>query len=134
MRTKVRTTKRNINIINLVSTVILLYILGSFFEVNIHNKLDADPLENPYNVFSLLSQAMENNWGGIAMINTTFTSFTEIFTSLYNGNRGEAQQTAEIIKYDNIADLSEESQRQKQYRANYEALRLKKYFEGVTIH
>lgn len=61
MRTKVRTTKRNINIINLVSTVILLYILGSFFEVNIHNRLDADPLENPYNVFSLLSQAMENN-------------------------------------------------------------------------
>ena len=132
MRTKVRTTKRNINIINLVSTVILLYILGSFFEVNIHNKLDADPLENPYNVFSLLSQAMENNWGGIAMINTTFASFTEILTSLYNGNRGEAQQTAEIIKYDNIADLSEESQRHKQYRANYEALRLKKYFEGIT--
>lgn len=59
MRTKVRTPKRNINIINLVSTVILLYILGSFFEVNIHNRLDADPLENPYNVFSLLSQAME---------------------------------------------------------------------------
>lgn len=59
MRTKA--TKRNINIINLVSTVILLYILGSFFEVNIHNRLDADPLENPYNVFSLLSQAMENN-------------------------------------------------------------------------
>ena len=61
MKTKARTTKRKINIINLVSTVILLYILGSFFEVNIHNKLDADPLENPYNMFSLLSQAMENN-------------------------------------------------------------------------
>jgi len=134
MRTKVRTTKRNINIINLVSTVILLYILGSFFEVNIHNRLDADPLENPYNVFSLLSQAMENNWGGIAMSNTTFTSFTEILTSLYNGNRGEAQQAAEVIKYDNTFSLSEESQRHKQYRANYEALRLKKYFEDVTIH
>nr|DAH62431.1 MAG TPA: hypothetical protein [Caudoviricetes sp.] len=58
MKAKARTTKRKINIINLVSTVILLYILGSFFEVNIHNKLDADPLENPYNAFSLLSQAM----------------------------------------------------------------------------
>ena len=68
------------------------------------------------------------------MSNTTFTSFTEILTSLYNGNRGEAQQTAEVIKYDNTADLSEESQRHKQYRANYEALRLKKYFEDVTIH
>lgn len=61
MKTKARTTKRKISIINLLSTIILLYILGSFFEVNIHNKLDADPLENPYNAFSLLSQAMENN-------------------------------------------------------------------------
>ena len=61
MKTKARTTKRKINIINLLSTIILLYILRSFFEVNIHNKLDADPLENPYNAFSLLSQAMENN-------------------------------------------------------------------------
>ena len=61
MKTKARITKRKISIINLLSTIILLYILGSFFEVNIHNKLDADPLENPYNAFSLLSQAMENN-------------------------------------------------------------------------
>lgn len=68
------------------------------------------------------------------MSNTTFTSFTEILTSLYNGNRGEAQQAAEVIKYDNTFSLSEESQRHKQYRANYEALRLKKYFEDVTIH
>lgn len=68
------------------------------------------------------------------MSNTTFASFTEILTSLYNGNRGEAQQAAEVIKYDNTFSLSEEFERQKQYRANYEALRLKKYFEGVTIH
>lgn len=61
MKTKARTTKRKISVINLLSAVILLYILGSFFEVNIHNRLDADPLENPYNAFSLLSQAMENN-------------------------------------------------------------------------
>lgn len=66
------------------------------------------------------------------MSNTTFTNFTEILTSLYNGNRGEAQQEAEVIKYDNTADLSEEFERQKQYRANYEALRLKKYFEGIA--
>lgn len=61
MRTRANvkcTTKRKINIINLLSAIIALYILGSFFEVNIHNKLDADPLENPYNAFSLLSQAM----------------------------------------------------------------------------
>lgn len=61
MKTKARTTKRKISIINLLSTIILLYILGSFFEVNMHNKLDADPLENPYNAFSLFSQALENN-------------------------------------------------------------------------
>lgn len=66
------------------------------------------------------------------MINTS--EFSTILTGLFGGNRGEAQQTAEVIKYDNTADLSEKSQRHKQYRANYEALRLKKYFEGVTIH
>lgn len=132
MKAKARITKRKINIINLLSTIILLYILGSFFEVNIHNRLDADPLENPYNAFSLLSQAMENNWRGTTIMNTTFTSFTEILTSLYNGNRGEAQQAAEVIKYDNTFSLSEESQRHKQYRANYEALRMKKYFEDVA--
>lgn len=58
MRTRKRTTKRRINVINIISVIIALYILGSFCEVNIHNKLDADPLENPYNAFSLLSQAM----------------------------------------------------------------------------
>ena len=61
MRTRAnvkRTTKRKISIINLLSAIIALYILGSFFEVNIHNQIGADPLENPYNAFSLLSQAM----------------------------------------------------------------------------
>ena len=58
MRTRKRTTKRKISIVNIISVIIALYILGSFCEVNIHNKLDADPLENPYNAFSLLSQAM----------------------------------------------------------------------------
>lgn len=58
MRTRKRTTKWKINIVNIISAIIALYILGSFCEVNIHNKLDANPLENPYNVFSLLSQAM----------------------------------------------------------------------------
>lgn len=60
------------------------------------------------------------------MSNTTFTSFTEIFTSLYNGNRGEAQQTAEIIKYDNTADLSEKYDRRRQDRLNYEAMKFNK--------
>lgn len=58
MRTRKRTTKRRISIVNIISAIIALYIIGSFTEVNIHNKLDADPLENPYNAFSLLSQAM----------------------------------------------------------------------------
>lgn len=49
------------------------------------------------------------------------TSFTEILTVLYNGNRGQTQQTAETIQY-NTFDLSEEYDRQKQERLNYEAL------------
>lgn len=57
-RAKARATKRKISIANIISVIIALYILGSFCEVNIHNRLDADPLENPYNAFSLLSQAM----------------------------------------------------------------------------
>lgn len=49
------------------------------------------------------------------------TSFTEILTALYNGNRGQARQTAETIQY-KAFDLSEEYDRQKQERLNYEAL------------
>lgn len=63
-----------------------------------------------------------------------YAEFISILTGLFSGNRGEAKLEAEVIKYDNTADLSEEFERQKQYRANYEALRLKKYFEGVIIH
>ena len=58
MKTRKRTTKRRINIINIISVIIALYIIGSFVEVNTHNRLDDNPLENPYNAFSLLSQAM----------------------------------------------------------------------------
>lgn len=60
------------------------------------------------------------------MSNTTFASFTEILTSLYNGNRGEAQQAAEVIKYDNTADLSEEYDRRRQDRLNYEVMKFNK--------
>lgn len=49
------------------------------------------------------------------------TSFTEILIALYNGNRGQAQQTAETIQY-KAFNLSEEYDRQKQERLNYEAL------------
>ena len=58
MRTRKQTTKRRISIVNIISAIIALYILGSFCEVNIHDRIGADPLENPYNAFSLLSQAM----------------------------------------------------------------------------
>lgn len=58
MRTRKRTTKWKINIVNIISAIIALYIIGSFVEVNTHNRVGDDPLENPYNAFSLLSQAM----------------------------------------------------------------------------
>lgn len=50
------------------------------------------------------------------------TSFTEILTSLYNGNRGEARQAAEVVRYDNAYDLSEDFNRQRQNRINYETV------------
>ena len=55
-----RITKRKINIVNIISVIIALYIIGSFAEVNMHNRLDADPLENPYNAFALILEALEN--------------------------------------------------------------------------
>lgn len=54
-----------------------------------------------------------------------YTSFTEILTSLYNGNRGEAQRAAEVVRYDNTFNLLEEYDRRRQRRLNYEALKNK---------
>lgn len=57
--------------------------------------------------------------------------FKEIFTSLFNGNAGEAEQTAETISYDNTFNLSEEYDRRKQDRINYfEVLKLKRLSEN----
>lgn len=59
MKTKARqTAKRKIDITYIISAIIALYITGSFVEVNVHNRLDSEPLKNPYNVFILMSQAM----------------------------------------------------------------------------
>ena len=55
------------------------------------------------------------------------SEFAEIFTSLFNGNAGEAEQAAETISYDNTFNLSEEYDRRKQDRINYfEYLKLRK--------
>ena len=59
------------------------------------------------------------------------SDFAEIFTSLFNGNVGEAEQTAEAISYDNTFNLSEEYDRRKQDRINYfEVLKLKRLSEN----
>jgi hypothetical protein len=57
------------------------------------------------------------------MINTS--EFSTILTGLFSGNRGEAQQAAEIIRYDNTFSL-EEYDRRKQDRLNYEAMKFSK--------
>ena len=44
------------------------------------------------------------------------SDFAEIFTSLFNGNAGEAEQAAETISYDSVFNLSEEYDRRKQDR------------------
>ena len=57
--------------------------------------------------------------------------FREIFTALFNGNVGQAEQTAETISYDNTFNLSEEYDRRKQDRINYfEVLKLKRLSEN----
>ena len=57
--------------------------------------------------------------------------FKEILTSLFNGNVGEAEQTAETISYDNTFNLSEEYDRRKQDRINYfELLKLRRLTEN----
>ena len=57
--------------------------------------------------------------------------FKEIFTSLFNGNAGEAEQAAETISYDSVFNISDEYDRRKQDRINYfEVLKLKRLSEN----
>ena len=57
--------------------------------------------------------------------------FKEILTSLFNGNAGEAERTAETISYDSVFNISEEYDRRKQDRINYfETLKLRRMTEN----
>ena len=59
------------------------------------------------------------------------SDFAEILTSLFSGNAGEAERTAETISYDSVFNLSEEYDRRKQDRINYfEYLKLRKSAEN----
>ena len=59
------------------------------------------------------------------------SEFAEIFTSLFNGNVGEAEQAAETISYDSVFNISEEYDRRKQDRVNYfEVLKLRRLTEN----
>lgn len=48
------------------------------------------------------------------------SEFAEILTSLFNGNSGEARQTAENITYNDSFDIKEEWERKQQDRINYQ--------------
>lgn len=61
-------------------------------------------------------------------------SFREILTNLYNGNKGSAIQDAEKIPCNIIYSITDEFQKQRQSRANYEALILKKYLGRTVNH
>ena len=52
--------------------------------------------------------------------------FKEILTALFNGNAGAAEQQAETILYDNTYDLTEEWQRIRQDKANFELAKLRR--------
>ena len=57
--------------------------------------------------------------------------FKEIFTSLFNGNAGEAEQAAETISYDSVFNISAEYARRKQDRINFfEYMKLRKCAEN----
>ena len=59
------------------------------------------------------------------------SDFAEILTALFNGNAGEAEQTAETISYDNTFNISDEYDKRKQDRINYfEVLKLRKSAEN----
>ena len=48
------------------------------------------------------------------------TVFRNVLLNVYGGNRGAAEQEAETVVYDNTYNLSEEYDRIKQNRINYE--------------
>lgn len=48
------------------------------------------------------------------------TVFRNVFLNIYGGNRGAAEQTAETVIYDNTYNLSDDYDRIKQDRINYE--------------
>ena len=55
------------------------------------------------------------------------SDLAEIFTSLFNGNAGEARQVSEQMSYDDTFNISDEYDRRKQDRINYfEVLKLRK--------
>ena len=55
------------------------------------------------------------------------SDFAEIFTSLFNGNAGEARQLSEQVSYDDVFNISEEYDKRKQDRINYfEVLKLRR--------
>ena len=59
------------------------------------------------------------------------SDFAEIFTSLFNGNAGEAIQVSEQMSYDDTFNLSDEYDKRKQDRINYfEVLKLRRLTEN----
>ena len=49
---------------------------------------------------------------------------TEILTNLFDGNVGEARQQAESVLYDNTYSLTEERDRIRQDKANFDLAKL----------
>ena len=59
------------------------------------------------------------------------SDFAEILTALFNGNAGEAEQTAEQMSYDDVFNISDEYDKRKQDRINYfEVLKLRRLTEN----
>ncbi len=55
-----------------------------------------------------------------------YSDFKKILTDLFNGNRSAAEQTAENVSQMNTDNLSDEWERIRQERANYDLAILRK--------
>lgn len=52
--------------------------------------------------------------------------FKEILTALFNGNAGQAEQTAETVIYDNTYNLTNDYERIRQDRINFTLAKLRR--------
>lgn len=49
------------NILTFISTALIIYLLICFAQVNAHNGIDDEPMENTYNIFYIITTTNNND-------------------------------------------------------------------------